>query len=232
MKTVAIMQPTYLPWIGYLALMDHVDEFVILDSVQFARRSWQQRNQIKTPNGSQWLTVPVISKGQRDQKICEVRIDRGCDFDRNHRRSITQNYAKARFFERYETELLAPFDSSNEMLEPLLMDFIVAIRACLGITTPLRFACEMSVAGAKADLLAAICTEVGASAYVSPPGSKDYLDHSEALAEAGVEVSYFHYVHPKYHQLHGTFLSHMSVLDLIFNEGTESLAILRGGVVI
>ena len=76
MTRVAIMQPTYLPWSGYFGLMQSVDVFVLLDSVQFARRSWQQRNQIKTANGAQWLTVPVQSKGKRDQLICEVELDK------------------------------------------------------------------------------------------------------------------------------------------------------------
>ena len=61
MTRVAIMQPTYLPWCGYFGLMHAVDVFVLLDSVQFARRSWQQRNQIKGVNGAQWLSVPVAA---------------------------------------------------------------------------------------------------------------------------------------------------------------------------
>ena len=71
---VAIMQPAYLPWLGYFSLMDQVDKFVILDTVQFARRSWQQRNRIKTADGINMLTVPVIKKGKYDQKINEVLI--------------------------------------------------------------------------------------------------------------------------------------------------------------
>src|SRR3990167_8474438 len=86
--TIAIMQPTYLPWMGYFDLMDQCDVFVLLDSVQFERRSWQQRNRIKTPQGELWLTVPVLSKGRREQKICQVEIDRSRDFQQKHIRTI------------------------------------------------------------------------------------------------------------------------------------------------
>ena len=73
-RTLAVMQPTFLPWVGYFALMDRVDRFVFLDDVQFDKRSWQQRNRIKTANGPLWLTVPVLTKGRRDQTIAEVQI--------------------------------------------------------------------------------------------------------------------------------------------------------------
>ena len=73
-KRVAIMQPTFLPWIGYFALIHEVDTFVFLDSVQFAKRSWQQRNQIKTASGAQWITMPVASSGLREQFIKDTLI--------------------------------------------------------------------------------------------------------------------------------------------------------------
>ena len=99
MTSAAIMQPTYLPWCGYMALIESVDEFVLLDTVQFAKRSWQQRNQIKTRNGPLWLTVPVVSKGLRNQKICDVKIDTERDFPQRHIRTIELNLSKTPFQE-------------------------------------------------------------------------------------------------------------------------------------
>ena len=95
---VAIMQSTYLPWVGYFALMKSVDVFIILDSVQFSKRSWQQRNQIKTESGAKWLTVPVISKGKKDQLIADVKIDYSSKFPESHINMIEQNYRKSPFF--------------------------------------------------------------------------------------------------------------------------------------
>src|SRR5579864_5457599 len=96
---VAISQPTYLPWLGYLDLIDQVDTFVLLDNVQFEKQSWQQRNRIKTPTGLQWLTVPVIFKGRFGQHIQDVEIRE--DFAAKHLRALELNYRRAQYFDQY-----------------------------------------------------------------------------------------------------------------------------------
>ena len=101
---IAISQPTYLPWIGYLDLIDQVETFVLLDNVQFERQSWQHRNRIKTPSGLHWLTVPVLFRGRFGQLINEVEI-RDIEFWRNHLRAIELNYRRAPFFADYFDEL-------------------------------------------------------------------------------------------------------------------------------
>ena len=98
---IAIMQPTYLPWMGYFAMIDQVDIFIIFDSVQFSKRSWQQRNQINTANGPAWLTVPVLSKGKRGQLINEVKIDTTSNFHKSHILLIENNYSRAPYFLEY-----------------------------------------------------------------------------------------------------------------------------------
>jgi hypothetical protein len=230
MKTIAIMQPTYLPWAGYFGLMESVDEFIILDTVQFARRSWQQRNQIKTPQGPIWLTVPVLSKGQRDQWISDVAIDTERSFARDHIRSLEHNYRAAPYFDPYAARLFRILDYNYAKLATLTGDLIVEIRSILDITTPMKWASEFGTVGAKADLLADLAVKTGATRYISPPGSRDYLDESSAFARVGIEVGYFEYKHPIYRQLHGEFVSHMSVVDLILNTGPDSPAIMRQGI--
>ena len=116
---VAIMQPTYLPWSGYFGLMQAVDVFVLLDSVQFTRRSWQQRNQIKTARGGQWLSVPVLSKGKRDQLIREVEVDQSSGFAAIHRKSIEMSYAKTPYFNEYAGTLLPMLDNRSPRLAEL-----------------------------------------------------------------------------------------------------------------
>ena len=104
-QKAAIMQPTFLPWCGYFALMASVDLFIFLDDVQFDKRSWQQRNRIKTPNGIVWLTVPVMTKGLRGQTIAEARIQPDAKFPDAMWRTIEMTFAKAPFANRYLPEL-------------------------------------------------------------------------------------------------------------------------------
>ena len=228
MTRVAIMQPTYLPWSGYFGLMQSVDVFVLLDSVQFARRSWQQRNQIKTANGAQWLTVPVQSKGKRDQLICEVELDNSSGFAATHRRSIEMSYAKTPHFNQYADMLLSLLDNSSSLLADLSITLILQLKAQLRITTRVLRSSELGGSGAKADLLASLCMQIGATTYVSPPGSKQYLDDSDAFELIGVPVEYFEFKHPEYPQPFGEFLPYMSIIDMMFNCGERSSELIRG----
>lgn len=229
MKRVAIMQPTYLPWLGYFGLMKSVDLFILLDSVQFARRSWQQRNQIKTANGPIWLTVPVLSKGKRDQLITEVEIDRSRDFPQSHQKTLELNYKKAPHFDAYAPRLLSLLEDHNHQLIDLTIGVIACLRDALGIATPIRRSSEFDVPGTKAELLASLCDQVGATEYISPPGSMDYLEESDAFARRGIPLRYFSFTHPEYPQRFGGFLPYMSVIDLLFNCGPDSLSMIEKG---
>ena len=227
MTRVAIMQPTYLPWSGYFGLMQSVDIFVLLDSVQFARRSWQQRNQIKTANGVQWLSVPVQSKGKRDQLIREVELDKSTVFADKHRRSIELSYAKSPYFRQYADNLLPLLDNSSPLLADMTISLILQLKAQLGIQTCVLRASELDGSGAKADLLASLCKQIGATAYVSPPGSKGYLDESGAFERIGVSVQYYEFKHPEYPQPFGEFVPFMSIIDMLFNCGERSSALIQ-----
>jgi len=229
MMRVAIMQPTYLPWVGYFGLMKSVDLFILLDSVQFARRSWQQRNQIKTANKPLWLTVPVISKGRRDQLIAEVEIDRSRDFPLSHQKALELNYGKSEHFDSYASQLFTLMGTDNKYLADLNIEVIFWIRNVLGITTPITRSSKLDVVGAKAELLASICDQVGATEYISPPGSKDYLAESDAFARRGIPLRYFKFTHPEYPKRFGEFLPYMSVVDLLFNCGSQSLSLIEKG---
>ena len=227
MTRVAIMQPTYLPWSGYFGLMESVDLFVLLDTVQFARRSWQQRNQIKTASGSKWLTVPVMTKGRRDQTINEVQIDPNARFEHSHRRAIELNYGRAPFFDDIAPELLVSLEEKRTRLSELDIDLILRLRDLLGISTPVMRSSQLRPVGTKADLLASVCEQVGGTEYVSPPGSRDYLDESDAFEKIGMPVRYFEFHHPVYPQLFGEFLPYMSCIDLLLNCGDQSLPLIE-----
>lgn len=227
MTTVAIMQPTYLPWIGYFGLMDAVDEFILLDSVQFARRSWQQRNQIKLADKTTWLTVPVISKGLRDQEICHVTIDPSSSFVQKHIRTIEAAYSKAPYFDLYAEALFQIMLTDHKKLSELNIALIRFIKNALNIDALLKCSSDLENVGSKAELLAHICTQVGATEYLSPPGSKEYLGQSNIFKEKSISIKYFKFSHPEYPQRYDPFVANMSVIDLLFNTGPTSLDYIR-----
>jgi hypothetical protein len=227
MTRLAIMQPTYLSWLGYFSLMDRVDYFVFLDSVQFERRSWQQRNRIKKSNGIQMLTVPVLKKGKRDQKIFEVEIDPNSRFREEHENAINSAYASAPYYKQYAEGLLDVLKRGHTHLAELNIDLISFVRDELKIETDFCRSSDMDVNGSKADLLADICQQLDADEYVSPVGARGYMEMSSAFADRGIKVSYHDYLHPHYSQLYGTFEPYMSAIDLLFNEGDDSRSVLR-----
>ncbi|MEQ8434715.1 MAG: WbqC family protein [Oceanicaulis sp.] len=229
-ETLAIMQPTFLPWAGYFALMDRVDRFVLLDDVQFDKRSWQQRNRIKTANGPLWLTVPVLTKGRREQTIAEAQLNPDADFASTALKTLEHAYAKAAYFAPVMDRIAPAFEAAGDGLCALNIALIDALSGLIGVETERVRASDTPVESSKAQRLADLCAAHGARRYLSPPGARDYLDGDPALAEAGVALSYLTYDHPVWPQLHGSFEPHMSALDLVMNALPDSLSILRSGV--
>lgn len=228
---IAIAQPTYLPWLGYFDLLDQVDRFVLLDSVQFEKRSWQQRNRIKTPTGLQWLTIPVVSRGQSDQCIVDVEIQEA-RFWHDHLRTVELNYRRAPFFQQYYpawSDLLKS-GSSELRLAELNIALLRWFAEVLGIKTPLFRSSELPVEGKRTDLLASICQWAEAKTYLSALGSAAYLlDDLPLLTDSGIDVFFQHYEHPEYRQLFPPFQPYAGILDLLFNEGERALEIIRSG---
>jgi hypothetical protein len=226
---VAIMQPTYLPWLGYFGMIDQVDTFIIFDSVQFAKRSWQQRNQVKSANGPMWLTVPILSKGKRGQLINEVEIDTTRNFHTTHIASLENNHRKSPYFSEYSPELFSLLEKGHVHLSELTAELIVWFCKVLGIKTTIKYSSKMENTGTKADLLAMLCEQVDTTEYVSAPGSREYLEESDAFEKRSIPIKYNEYDHPEYPQLFGEFVPYMSVIDLLFNMGPESLSVIRQG---
>jgi len=227
---VAISQPTYLPWIGYFDLIDQVDAFIFLDSVQFEKQSWQQRNRIKTPKGLQWLTVPVMFRGRFGQLIHQVEI-REAGFWRDHLHAIDLNYRRAPFFDRYFGELgLRLMCEPGTRLVDVNARLIRWFLDVLGIRTRILFSSDLKQPGKRTELLCNLCSTLRATQYLSPLGAAGYLleEKDRPLGEE-IEVVFQNYEHPQYRQLFPPFCPHACVLDLLFNEGDRSLEILRSG---
>ncbi|MGA8617156.1 MAG: WbqC family protein [Candidatus Sulfotelmatobacter sp.] len=228
---VAISQPTYLPWLGYLDLIDQVDTFVFLDTVQFEKRSWQQRNRIKEAGGLSLLTVPVMVKGRFEQRIKDVEVESRY-FVRKHVRSIEASYRRAPFFARYFTELAEILETctAGTLLADLNIQLIQWLCKALGVGTPLLRSSQIDGEGCRSELLLQLCRALNADSYLSALGSADYLlNDISQFSAAGIEVVFQHYEHPQYRQQFPPFGSHASAIDLIFNEGDQSLEILRSG---
>jgi WbqC-like protein family len=229
---VAISQPTYLPWLGYFDLIDQVDIFVFLDSVQFEKQSWQQRNRIKTPAGLQWLTVPVVFRGRLSQQIKDVEI-RELDFWRKHLRAIELNYRRCPFFDTYFPELTSLLTKSfgaASLLVDLNVRLIEWTMRILGVRTRCVRSSSLERDGKRTELLVNLCTLLRARTYLSPLGSAGYLiADMQRFVERGIDVAFQHYEHPVYRQQFPPFCAYGSLIDLLFNEGDRSLEILRSG---
>jgi len=221
MIKAAIMQPTYMPWCGYFGLIKMVDIFVLYDDVQFDKRSWQQRNKIKTANGSQWLTVPVESKGMRSQKINEAIIQSDSNFSRKHIKAIELNYSKSKFYHEYKDLIINCIESNCSKLVDLNTSLIYICSKILSIETKFIKSSDLNVSGAKEERLIDICKKISADIYISPQGSKNYLSQGESFLENNIKLEYFEFMHPTYHQMYGLFEPQMSIIDVLFNCGAS-----------
>jgi hypothetical protein len=229
-RVCVIMQPTYLPWIGYFDLIDQSDIFVFLDNVQFEKQSWQQRNRIIIGGDLHWLTVRVITSGRARQLIQDVEIVRSAQFPYKHIQSLDQHYRHAPHFAQYFPPLKAILEDSPPTLALLNQRLIGWLAETLGLKTDLRVASNLKVEGERTEKVRNICQTVGATEYLSPIGASDYLLQEHGVIEAaGIKVVFQNYQHPVYRQTGMTFHPYTSVIDLLFNEGNRSLEIIRSG---
>lgn len=222
MKKVAIVQSNYIPWKGYFDMIAAVDEFILYDDMQYTRRDWRNRNQIKTPQGLAWLTVPVQVKGKYHQRIRDTEID-GSEWSSLHWKTLTQNYRKAPHFDEV-ADLLEPLylHENHSHLSQLNRRFIEVICQYLGIHTRISNSWDYELVEGKTERLAALCSQAGASEYISGPAAKDYVVE-QVFADQGIRLTWFDYVgYAPYPQLWGEFCHGVSILDLLFNCGHDA----------
>jgi hypothetical protein len=219
---VAIVQSNYIPWKGYFDLINMVDEFILLDDVQYTRRDWRNRNLIKTPTGPMWLTIPVDVKGKYFQRIDETLISAPEWYER-HWQSIVHNYSRARHFPEYRELFEGTYRGAQErFLSQINYRFLTTICSLLGIKTRLSWSTEFPHAEAKTERLISLCKAVGATEYLSGPAAKGYIDE-ELFRSEGVTLRYMDYSgYPEYSQLFPPFEHRVSIIDLIFNTGPEA----------
>ena len=223
---VSVHQPQYLPWLGYFDKIDKADVFVLLDNVQFKKNEWQNRNKIKTANGWQWLTVPVLYKFL--QLINEVEINNKERWQHRQRQAIVSNYKKAPCWKLLEGFFEDIFATKWQTISDLNIAVVRKLAKILGVETPLYVASKLGQFSDDPDeRLISITKHFNADTYLAGSGGKDYMN-LEKYDTNGIKVVFQEYTHPVYHQLFGDFEPFMSVVDLIFNHGNDSLKILRG----
>jgi hypothetical protein len=217
-------QPVYLPWLGLFHKIALADLFISFDQVQYQPKDWNSRNQIKTQDGSVWLTVPVQRKGYLEKRICEIEIEPG-PWARKHWRALQVNYAKAPFFKRYADFFEDCYARDWKLLTDLNSYMLRWFLEFLGIGTPVKSAGEYQFQGRKSDLVLDMCVTVEADIYIFGSQGRGYAD-TQSFEDAGVRIEFQDYHHPVYHQQHGDFISNLSIVDLLFNCGPDSLDVL------
>ena len=211
-------QPVYLPWLGFFHKIALSEAFCYFDDVQYLKKDWNNRNKIKTLEGENWLTVPVLTKGSREKKICEIEINNSLGWRKKHWKSICFSYKKSPFFKDYsdffEDLYKKEWGYLTELNEYMLKFFLKE----LGLDVKYYKASELNFKGCKSELVLDMCKKLGADTYIFGALGRDYADVNR-FENSGVDVYFQDYQHPCYPQLYGGFVSHLSVIDLLFNVG-------------
>lgn len=223
MKKIAILQSNYIPWKGYFDMINMVDEFILYDDMQYTRRDWRNRNKIKTPSGLHWLTIPVDTKGKYYQKILETKVT-GHDWCDEHWRTISLNYAHAPYFKEFAPKIQALYEQckEEEYLSRINYLFLTEICKLLGIETKITWSSDYTLADGKTERLVELVKDAGGQEYLSGPAAKDYIV-DQCFEDANIKLTYMDYSgYPEYSQLFGNFEHGVSILDLIFNTGSDA----------
>ncbi|HUI88478.1 MAG TPA: WbqC family protein [Anaerolineales bacterium] len=221
---VVILQPSYIPWRGYFDLIRRADLFIFYDDVQYDKHGWRNRNQIKTAQGKQWLTIPVHSAGvTQGIPIKEVKIDQGKPWAKNHLKALTISYSKAPCFKKCLPLLESFYGRSDEFIADFTIDTTMTLARELGssATRFMRSSELDGIDGQKTDRLIQILRQVGATHYISGPSAQDYIE-SEKFAAANITLEYMTYDYPPYPQLYPPYDPFVSVLDLLFMVGEDA----------
>ncbi len=221
---VTILQPSYIPWRGYFHQILKSDMFIFYDDVQYDKRGWRNRNQIKTPQGKKWLTIPVKAHGAQTESIPinEIKIAWGEHWNESHHKTLHFAYNQAPYFSDFQHLIKPLLARHDEFLADLTIDLTMEISECLGNNkTKFLRSSSLPSQGIKSDRLLSLLTQVGATHYISGPSAKDYLE-LEKFEAAGITVEFMTYDYPEYPQLYPPFDGNVSILDLLFMVGPKA----------
>ncbi len=219
-------QPVYLPWLGLFHKIAIADMFCSFDEVQYLKKDWNNRNRIKTANGVIWLTVPVKTKDYRNKSIKDIEID-GDHWQKKHWQSILWAYKKAPYFHLYADFFEDLYKNRWHYLADLNEYILLNLLEFLSIKAEWTKASCYHFEGIKSELVLGMCKRLKADTYIFGELGKSYAD-VDAFNKEGIVVEFQKYIHPTYPQLHGKFVSHLSVIDLMFNVKDPLEIIMKG----
>jgi|TARA_B110000027_G_C16070685_1_gene278911 hypothetical protein len=225
-----ILQPTYLPWIGYFDMIDIADIYVVFDDVQFSKKSWQQRNYIKTKQGALMLSLS-ISKAKLTTSIKDIKIFDNKKILENHWKTISLAYKKSTYFEKYKKLFENIYSKNYIFLRDFNLDIIKLVCEIIGIKSSFVNSSDIIIKKNYNDMtkkIIQLCDSVGITTLYDAHGASKILDIN-VINESNIDFKFQNLNHPSYNQLYGKFIPYMSVIDLIFNEGPKSLSIIREG---
>lgn len=219
-------QPVYLPWLGLFHKIALADTFVLFNQVQYLPKDWNNRNKIKTADGPIWLTVPVLKSGHREKVLTDIEINNTIPWQRKHWKSISLNYKKAPYFKQWadffeDLYLNREWKHLSKLNDYMLRWFLDILKIKVNFID----ARDLDLEGKKNSLVLDMCRKLNADTYIFGALGQDYAD-SEAFEQQGIKVIFQDYRHPEYPQLYGDFVPYLSIIDLLFNCGPDSLDIL------
>ena len=216
---VTIHQPEHLPWLGYFNKMAKAEKYVILDSVQFEKNYFQNRNRIMGSNGVQWLAIPVQMKGHMSNTIATTQIAGDERWKKKYLNTIQMSYAKHPFFKEVFSVVEEAISIDTNLIADINISIFKAFADKLDIHPEFVRSSTLNIKGLKSDLILDICKATNADMYIAGPSGRDYLD-VESFNEVGIEVKYNDYTHPVYPQRKTeAFVPYLSSLDLFMNCG-------------
>jgi hypothetical protein len=221
---VVILQPSYIPWRGYFDQVRRADLFIFYDDIQYDKHGWRNRNQIKTHQGKQWITIPVHTKGvTQGVPIKDVRIDWSKPWAKSHLKTLTLAYAKAPFFKDYQPLLESIYGRTDELLADFTIQTSIMLARELGFNSTrfLRSSELTDIDGQKTDRVLSVLKQVGATHYLCGPSASSYME-PDKFAEAGITFEYMQYEYPEYPQLHPPYDPFVSIVDLLFMVGADA----------
>ena len=223
---VFISQPRFLPNHSYIERIASSDLFVLMDNVQYSHRDWENRNKIKTTNGAQWLTIPIKDYHQ-GQLINQTFIDNHIDWMRKHLKTISLNYKQAPYFDQLYQGLEKIYYHRYEKLIDLNLKLIEFILNYLSLPHKIQLLSSLNIAQETkgSDLILEICKQVGATTYLSGEMGRDYLNPND-FKKNNIQIKFIDNNKTMYQQLWGEFIPLLSIIDLLFNEGPDSLNII------
>lgn len=221
-------QPCYLPWLGLFHKIALADRFICYDHVQYSQGDYTAKNCIKTPQGRHWLIVPIKNARKFKQSLKDLKIDNSSNWKSHHWKIIRTAYSRAPFFKRYEDFLEDFYSRDWEYLTLMAIEMLEWLLKMLGLPHQVERSSDLNIHGQKSQGVLEMCKQLNADMIILGEQGQSYIER-DLFEKENIRITVQKYQHPVYKQRHGRFISHLSVLDLLFNCGESSLDILMSG---